>query len=263
MLNDYEYFDSYLSNIRNFQDNKGIGISEEQALKNFINYSDSFDSTIDMFVMGEEHYWRSNSKIVILPPSVQYINTIRSATTSEIKKFTLPFESFMLAMPIGVEHNKQQMPGLMVTYMDSSTLIKKGLKRLLKKHKITISETGKTGKYLFISYRYYSVYEDKKIPCYFHIYIPEDRLNTAIRCDNGKDFFNEFSPVWESYGKDIGNELLTHDESEMQAEIAKLVIKLGFYSLSYNKQIDSISKKINKEACNFLLLSETEKSINN
>lgn len=104
---------------RDFIGREAKNLTEQQVLQRFAKRNPGLSNDHAFYIMAEELHLKDNGSQVIFPESAVVLDNLLKARFSmeSHEGFDLPFNSFLLAMPMGYKHAGCQIPGLLVTWI--------------------------------------------------------------------------------------------------------------------------------------------------
>lgn len=104
---------------RDYAGREAKGMNERQVLQRFAKRNPGLSNDHAFYIMAEELHLKDNGSQVIFPESPVVLDNLLKArfTMESHEGFDLPFNSFLLAMPMGYKYAGFQMPGLLVTWI--------------------------------------------------------------------------------------------------------------------------------------------------
>lgn len=94
-------------------------LNKAQLIKALFDAAPEMHHSLDFQIMSEEHFWDREGSNVVFPDSGAVLdNLLRAKFLMETSEgFTLPFHSFMIAMPNGYQFDGLEIPGFIVTLL--------------------------------------------------------------------------------------------------------------------------------------------------
>lgn len=104
---------------RDYIGREAKNLTEQQVLQRFAKRNPELPNDHAFYIMAEELHLKDNGSQVIFPESAVVLDNLLKArfTMESHEGFDLPFNSFVLAMPMGYKHAGCQIPGLLVTWI--------------------------------------------------------------------------------------------------------------------------------------------------
>lgn len=179
------------------------------------------------YIIAEEDYWLNRTQSpVIFPEDQSVVDDLLDGTfaLTDTEAFSLPFESFVLAMPEGLEVDGVTIPTCLVTWIPAQTHIKTVIDGLLAKHRLPPS-----------TIQLLPENRDKKI---LAIIAPaRDGSHSRVMCYHSLIPKLLASKTLAQYRKTIGNlsdETIATDldeyDSKQQFFLLKIITALGVYT---------------------------------
>lgn len=206
-------------------------MSTSSAIKFLLDSMPRLLHTLDFFIVAEEYYWEKKGTNVIFPESgVVLDNFYRAKFQLEMSAgFSLPFDSFMLAMPNGYRCDGTLMPGIMVQFYDyhraGEELINPFCDAIKIDRPVDIKreEVPLGTRAIVISYR-----DPKNASGYARALIPDFKIPEILKAQDRY----EFQRIMGHYKNQVGVVELEDHDLDIQFKAIKLVAALGVYHLA-------------------------------
>lgn len=97
-------------------------MTDDQVVSHVMCSSPQQVFALDGLIISEELLWERRGRTVIFPQSAEFLDRLLAAKfdLNKIDGFQLPFDSFMLAMPLGYEKEGVKLRGILVNAYPAS-----------------------------------------------------------------------------------------------------------------------------------------------
>ncbi len=187
--------------------------------------------SLDFLIMAEEMLWEKHGSQVIFPESSVVLDNFAKARfhLDSSEGFSLPFDSFMLAMPHGYKFLGTELPGLMVTFIDYYESQEHTVYpfcdalKIKRPDNVAHDDVRVGAKAISISYR-----DPKNNMGYARMLVTEDKIPQLLKASDNSDFENIMGYYHDKYGV----RALEDYDLDIQFKAIRLVVALGIYNLA-------------------------------
>lgn len=223
--------DRILADIR-----KGLPKRESRLMKDkeiinlLIEGTPEFVHSLNFHILSEEDFGYREGSHAIFPESRAVLdNLLRAKYAMDTPEgFSLPYSSFLMAIPNGYSFDGIQLPSFMATWLPYRTTHEYTTDPFCRRYDLTLPEnygyeesTDETN-CLIITFR------DPKGPAYIRTMQVDAKLPIVLKCQNAQ----EFSEAIGRYEDKVGVIELDEQELEMQFLAVKLIAALGVYHMA-------------------------------
>jgi hypothetical protein len=210
-------------------------IAKKASTKDIINMvmdsSPDMIHSLDFLILSEEWYWRQHGHHAIFPESEEVLNNLLRAKyqMESAEGFTLPFDSFFMAIPHGYSFNGIKLESFMVTmvpYLESQDHTTRPFCQTMgirAPDSYAHEEAAPGTRSIAITYR-----DPVTMAGYIRTLQLDSNLPRILQCETAEEFHEAVG----SYHSKVGVIGLTKAELETQFLAIKLVAALGVYHMA-------------------------------
>jgi hypothetical protein len=206
------------------------GLAPHLALGQWLYEHNSKFNTLATRICIEDHFWSRNGRHVIFPESTDVIDNLMRARY-EIESpegFSLPFTSFVVAMPSGYTRNGFKMPGFMASFSRDDLPEIKAMPFIdyikMPLHTLDFSSVPDSVKSLVVQYK------NPSDGAHAMVSIREKDLPRILKCRNLDEYKLEMDGGWPMVG--VSTVETNSADAEIQFFALKLVASMGIYCLA-------------------------------
>jgi hypothetical protein len=206
-------------------------MTRKDCIRMVLDYSPNLLHSLDFMIMAEEHFWEREGSHAIFPESDAVLdNLLRAKYKMETSEgFSLPFDSFFLAIPHGYTHKGIRLQSFMVTmlpYLRSQEYtIFPFCKHIgLPQPKgVAHNPASENARCIALTYR-----DPENNIAYARALQTEDKLPLILQCETPEDFKSVIGSYQGKYG------VIDLNENDLQIQFIsmKLVAALGVYNMA-------------------------------
>lgn len=206
-----------------------------QAFKRILSFDINFVNSLDFSILGEENFWSSEGNKILFPGNEIFFNRLYNAemSISDTSGFELPFKSFIVSVPAGMELQGRKIPSFQVNFIDYATYNDTILKPFCDKCKIEMPHVN-TQPYnpgervLTVNYPNHEVDKTGRI----RFMEMESKLPKILKAKTIEEMKEVIAPMKDKY-KTLN---LNDDDVALQSIILKLIASIGIYYVATDKK---------------------------
>lgn len=206
-----------------------------QMFRELVKFDVQFVNTLDFSILCEEYLWTKSGSKILFPGNEFFFSRLYNAemTIEDTVGFVLPFESFVVSVPNGLELHGRKIPSFQVNFLDYSEYNSKVIKPFCNKCEIPVPnvKTIKTEpgqRLMSINYPNEGGHKTGRTR-FVEI---EGKLPRILKAKTINEMKEVVAPMNDKY-KSLE---LDDSDIELQSIMLKLVASLGVYYVATDKK---------------------------
>lgn len=208
--------------------------TDVNVMRKILSFQPDLVQTLDFLILSEEYFWDRQGSHVLFPQSDAVLtNLLKANYVMTEQGFSLPFDSFVLAMPHGYQFEGVALPSFMVSMLPYQTAQEYSIfpycdhLKIPRPGTVAHGDSPDNARCITLSYR-----DANNSMMYSRVLQTEDKLPSILAAKNTQ----EFRAAVGEYSHTKG--IIASDEMDLKIQFicVKLVAAIGVYNLATEGQ---------------------------